>query len=107
MMQNMAARGKYSPLYRYLQTMPTQSNQWTTTFHQLETILGFDLPSSARLHRPWWANQGSKGGHSQALAWEMAGWKTAQVDLDQEQLVFLRDSSDDPHPRQPHERMLP
>ena len=46
-------------------------------------------PNSARVHRPWWANQ-TNGGHSHALAWQAAGWRTSGVDLLAESLVFER-----------------
>ena len=26
--------------------------------------------------RPWWANRKNRGGHSHALTWQAAGWKT-------------------------------
>ena len=52
--------------------------------------VGFALPRSARLHRPWWANQSANGGHSQALAGGAAGWETAEVDLEAETLVLRR-----------------
>lgn len=83
-----AARGKYAPLYRRLAAM--DGPRWRVSFGEIEAILGFDLPASARLHRPWWANQNGGGGHSHALAWQAAGWKTGQVDLEAETLVFER-----------------
>ena len=52
--------------------------------------MGFELPPSARLHRPWWANQSGGNGHSQALAWTAAGWETAEVDMDAETLLLRR-----------------
>lgn len=84
-----AERGKYAPLYNFLRKR--WPNQWNTSFQEIEHILGFTLPKSARIHRPWWANQGEAGGHSHALAWEMAGWKTSEVDMYAETLVFRRD----------------
>jgi hypothetical protein len=86
-----AGRGKYSPLFHYLNEYSI--NEFPITFAELEGILGFELPDSARIHRPWWANQGMRGGHSHALAWEMAGWKTSRVDMEGEKLVFVRDAS--------------
>jgi hypothetical protein len=80
-----AKRGKYAPLFRHLTARDTSS--WTTSFAELEAILGFSLPNSARLYRPWWAND-AKSGHSQAMAWTAAGWKTASVDLEGETLTF-------------------
>ena len=82
----MALRGKYRQLYAHLCGLPAE--QWSTTFNEIEAILGFDLPASARLHRPWWSNQRGGNGHSQALAWGMAGWETANVDMDAERLVL-------------------
>ena len=81
-------RGKYAPLYDYL--LKFGRKEWQTTFADIEAVLGFELPDSARIHRPWWANQGESGGHSHALAWKMAGWKTSQVHLGDERLVFVR-----------------
>lgn len=83
-----AQRGKYSPLYRYL--VGLKKNEWPTSFAELEQLLEFELPDSARVHRPWWANQGERGGHSHALAWEMAGWHTSKVDMAGEKLIFVR-----------------
>jgi hypothetical protein len=88
LLQRAAERGKYAPLYRRLLKLP--GTEWRATFAEIEKVLGFKLPDSARIHRPWWANQGERGGHSHALAWEMAGWKTSQVDMANESLVFVR-----------------
>lgn len=84
----MAARGKYRRLYTHLCGLTAQ--EWRTSFGEIESIVGFDLPPSARLHRPWWANQSSGNGHSQALAWSVAGWETADVDMDAETLLLRR-----------------
>lgn len=91
LLQRTAARGKYAPLYHHLRQL--KPREWRATFDEIEQILGFDLPDSARIHRPWWANQGTRGGHSHALAWEMAGWKTSQVDMAEERLTFVRDAA--------------
>jgi len=81
-------RGKYAPLYRYLKSL--RVNRWSTTFAEVERILGFELPNSAHIHRPWWANAGSKGGHSQSYAWNLAGWKTTDVDQETQTVTFVR-----------------
>lgn len=86
-LRSAAARGKYSALYHFLLARPAE--EWEVDFSRIEKILGFDLPRSARVHRPWWANVGVKGGHSHALAWEMAGWKTARVDMEAETVTFI------------------
>lgn len=87
LMRQVAARGKYAPLFRHLAALDVGS--WRATFREVESILGFTLPNSARVHRPWWSNQ-ADGGHSHALAWHAAGWKTRAVDLTAEVLVFER-----------------
>lgn len=89
LLREAAQRGKYAPLYKRLREI--KGKEWHVKFSEIEKLLGFELPASARIHRPWWANQGEKGGHSHALAWEMAGWKTSQVDMIEERVVFVRD----------------
>lgn len=86
--REMAVRGKYQRLYTHL--LVHQAQEWRTSFSEIESIIGFELPASARIHRPWWANQKSTSGHSQALAWNIAGWETAEVDLESETLTFRR-----------------
>ncbi|MDE0428220.1 MAG: hypothetical protein OXH98_00460 [Caldilineaceae bacterium] len=86
--RQMAARGKYQRLYAHLCGL--EARVWRTTFSEIESIIGFGLPASARLHRPWWANQGGGNGHSQALAWGAAGWETAEVDMEAETLLLRR-----------------
>ncbi|MCE2456516.1 MAG: hypothetical protein J4G14_01700 [Dehalococcoidia bacterium] len=88
----MADRGKYKRLYRHLCALEVQ--EWRTTFGEIELVIGFELPPSARLHRPWWGNQRGSSGHSHALAWSVAGWETAEIDMDAETLLFRRT-----HPR--------
>lgn len=94
LLRDAAKRGKYAPLHDFLVErflLQRTEKEWRTTFQEIERIVGFKLPKSARIHRPWWANQAQAGGHSHALAWEMAGWRTAQVDLSAETLVFRRE----------------
>ncbi len=86
--REMALRGKYERLYSHLSGLGVP--EWRTSFREIESILGFDLPRSARLHRPWWANQAESGGHTQALSWGIAGWVTAEVNMNAETLLFKR-----------------
>jgi hypothetical protein len=86
-MEEAVQRGKYAPLFHHLRGR--DGSEWTTNFDAVERVLGFRLPNSARIYRPWWANE-TKSGHSQAMAWMLAGWKTALVDLDAETLIFRR-----------------
>ena len=88
LVRDAASRGKYAPLYRHLTGMT--GTDWRASFGEIEKILGFRLPDSARLYRPWWSNQKRGAGHSHALAWQAAGWKTERVDLEEEVLRFTR-----------------
>ena len=78
--------GKYDPLRRFLSEV--DGSEWAATFDQVEQVLGFRLPASARKWRPWWANV--ENGPSQTRAWAAAGWKTRHVSLLEETLVFVR-----------------
>ena len=86
--REMAMRGKYRRLYAHLCAL--RSREWSVSFTEVEAVLGFQLPLSARMHRPWWANQSRGNGHSHALAWTTAGWETAQVEMEAETLLFRR-----------------
>jgi len=66
---------KYDRLEQYLKN--SEKKIETLSYDEIERIIGFKLPSSAYVHRPWWAN----GGHSQANSWLNAGWKVSSVDL--------------------------
>jgi hypothetical protein len=79
--------GKYEPLARKLQAEEQQ--EWSAGFVDIERLLGFRLPASARRYRSWWGNQ-SGAGHSQARGWQDAGWHVWKVDLDAEQVTFRR-----------------
>jgi len=62
----------------------------TLSFQQIEAVLDFDLPTSARKHRPWWANPSTPGDHPHTQAWLAAGWKVDTVDLDGKWVRFRR-----------------
>ena len=83
-------RGKYAPLHNHLSART--DFRWRASFGEIEAILGFDLPASARRYPAWWANENSSGRHSHARAWREAGWKTADVAIEAEELVFRRES---------------
>lgn len=87
--------GKYDPLAERLRRH--QQSSWTATFIEVEKVLGFPLPQSARTYREWWGNQ-RNGGHSQTRGWQDAGWQVWKVDLPGEQVTFKRLSSE-PSPR--------
>ena len=85
---NKAAGSKYGRLFEVL--LARRDPVWRTTFREIEELLGFRLPPSARCHNAWWANEGLGGRHTQALAWTAAGWKTSDVDMAAETLMFER-----------------
>lgn len=76
---------KYEPLARYLEEKDL--DMLRMTFQEVEDVLG-ELPPAARKHRAWWANNAS---HSHARhGWMRAGWETSKVDMDKEELLFVR-----------------
>lgn len=68
-------------------------------FAEIERLLGFPLPRSARMHRPWWAN--SDHGHVQSRAWLDAGFSAREVDLTAERLEFVRLNAVEAAPAKP------
>jgi hypothetical protein len=85
-------KGKYAPLYSHLRTL--EEDEWRASLREIEAVLGFPLPRSARTHQAWWSNQTNFGSHSHAQAWQRAGWKVRNVDLISETLLFQRESRD-------------
>lgn len=77
---------KYEPLTRHLAARHEARVQMQ--FSDIERLLGFPLPRSARRHRPWWANSGH--GHVQSKAWLDAGFESRDVNLESERLEFVR-----------------
>lgn len=88
------AMSKYDPLKRHL--LRQSHDEVRMTFRELETILGFTLPPSARKHPPWWSN--NVGTHVNAAAWREAGWRTVRVDVPGERVTFVRDLTADRAP---------
>ena len=84
---------KYEPLQRYLDGL--DDNVWRATFADVERALGFHLPASARSFSAWWANDQT---HVHASAWLGIGWRSSEVDLGGERLVFRRNGPP-PHRR--------
>ena len=48
-------------------------------------LIQFELPDSARNHRPFWANTTT---HSIALSWLSIGYETVSVNMDKQIVVF-------------------
>jgi hypothetical protein len=76
---------KYEPLRRHLQL---SSGILEFRFSDIEEVLGFRLPRSARRYAAWWSNNG--GSHVQAKAWLEAGYETSEVRLTGETVRFVR-----------------
>ena len=75
----------YQPLYLYLASK--KERQLRLRFQELEKIIGAPLRPSARKHKAWWANTLS---HVQATAWLEADYKTREVDLENETVLFQK-----------------
>ena len=82
--------GKYTPLHKHL-TSGTLT-RWRATFAEVEAVLGFSLPRSAYAYPAWWSNDAT--GHSHSRAWLDAGWKTGQLDLQNQQVTFRKAGGD-------------
>jgi hypothetical protein len=78
---------KYENLTVYLVDTDPEKSPLTLTFDQIEQIIRAPLPGSARQYQAWWANQSGKG-HSQAYSWACAGWRTSDLDLENERVTF-------------------
>lgn len=84
---------KYQALSDHLAHL--KGAEWRPTFHELERMLGFDLPKAARAKAGWWKNDDQ--GH--ASAWTGADWAVDRVDLAHETVAFRRiDGGEPAHP---------
>lgn len=77
---------KYDPLTRHLAQRDLA--RIPMDFSELEKLLGFNLPPSARKHRAWWSNNPSNS--VMTKAWLAAGYQSEQVDLEAERLIFAK-----------------
>ena len=84
----MENREEYNKLHTHLCGL--QVKEWKTTFAEIESIIGFRLPEWARRDRGWWANKRPVNGILITPLWIEAEWKTAEVDVDSETLVFVK-----------------
>ena len=80
------SRSKYDPLYHHLVNSP--ETVVSLSFAEIERILGFALPASARRHQAWWANE-REGTHSHARSWLEASYGTQGVDLNAQTVRFV------------------
>ena len=77
---------KYDPLRHFLAGL--DGDVLKARLDDIEGILGFALPRSARRHPAWWAN--TPESHSQAQSWLGAGWRTWVVKLSEGTVEFHR-----------------
>lgn len=83
-LNRVSSMSKYDPLLRLLQS---SRGDVELAFGDIEEVLGFPLPASARRYAAWWSNSG--GTHVQSVAWQSAGYRTEDVNLEQETIRFV------------------
>ena len=83
------ARDGYSSLHRHLLSVLPEP-EWRTTFGELEAILGYRLPGAARMRRPLWPSSKASIGHGYTLAWQAAGWRIQEMDVEEETTECVR-----------------
>jgi hypothetical protein len=76
---------KYRPLSSWLAGQG--GNLVHASFEQIETILGFALPASARAYPQWWEDDPK---HVQAQAWLTVGFRTENLRLTAETVDLVR-----------------
>jgi len=74
---------KYNPLSDRLAGHP--ANEWQASFAEIEEVLGFPLPKSARTGKSWWAGMDKP----HARAWTAHGFE-ADVDHARSLVTFRR-----------------
>ena len=88
---------KYEPLTKHL--LARRMEHIAMTFPELERLLGFPLPPSARKHRAWWSNNPQNS--VMTKAWLAAGYQSREVDLEAERLEFVRLNAVEPEQPNP------
>ena len=78
---------KYQPLADRLSGHP--QDEWRTSFSELEGLLGFPLPKTARSSAAWWANDSDRP----HCAWTTAGWLVCERDRPGEIVIFRRNAA--------------
>jgi hypothetical protein len=81
--------GEYRLLYKYLRDR--FADRLVLTFGQIEDLLGFSLPASARVESDWWSTPDTVADRSkQSDAWTLAR-RTAHVNLSAQCVTFERE----------------
>ncbi|MFI4964456.1 MAG: hypothetical protein ACHP9T_03730 [Caulobacterales bacterium] len=94
---------KYDPLKHFLEARV--GGETPMTFAEIEKVLGFHLPDSARKFPAWWSN--NTGTHVGVSAWRDAGFRTARVDIGSERVTFVREAGGAREARAVHEIAAP
>ena len=76
---------KYAPLGEYLRNQRT--DRVPMTFAEIESVVGTKLPQSRR-YPAWWSN--NPWNNVMTQVWLDAGFKTEDVDVEAQRLVFRR-----------------
>jgi hypothetical protein len=80
---------KYDPLYKWLSAKSASNGtKIPATFEQIEAILGFELPATARMKPQWWGNEKSDSSHTQCKVWLNAGFETRELSIPNETVKF-------------------
>lgn len=69
---------KYDPLKKYL--LEADRGAFQMSFSDIERVLGFPLPNSARRHDAWWRDESAGTTHVQAKAWLEARRRVERLD---------------------------
>ena len=82
-----AMSGKYLLLHKYLDDR--FANTVVLTFDEIEDLLGFTLPDSARLQKEWWTSADANTAPSHADSWILAR-RTAKPNMQAQTVEFER-----------------
>jgi hypothetical protein len=83
---------RYANLGQFLKAQ--KGERVPMTFADIERITNAKLPPSAHKHRPWWSNNPTNS--VMTRVWLEAGFKSEQVDMAGQRLVFRRVSPSAP-----------
>lgn len=79
---------KYDQLQDYFSQRADR--EFILSFAEIENIAGFELPKSARIYAPWWANEATHSTtHVQCRAWCDAGY-SAFPEMENQRVRFVR-----------------
>jgi hypothetical protein len=79
---------RYARLAIWLQGRAPRQDRVQLNFEEIEAIIGSELPSSARRHSAWWANDTVS--HTQSREWLDAGWRKGQLNMTEQWVTFVR-----------------